>query len=193
MKKISGLTILIAFSFLSTGFVTTVPANAISKSLVFPVAGKKSNVGSNWGAVRDGGKRKHQGIDIFARKGTPVVAICDGIISSRGITPRGGKILWLNAASYSWSAYYAHLDKQFVKEGQFVKKGQVLGTVGNTGNARTTPAHLHFGIYTWKGAVNPFPYVKASPKIVASKLPRPAKKSTAKNTTKKTQGSRRSQ
>jgi murein DD-endopeptidase MepM/ murein hydrolase activator NlpD len=185
MKKIFGLTILIAFSLFSTGFVTTVPANAVSKSLVYPVAGKRSSVGSYWGAVRDGGKRKHQGIDIFARKGTPVVAICDGIISSRGTTPRGGKILWLNAAKYGWSAYYAHLDKQFVKEGQYVKKGQVLGTVGNTGNAKTTPAHLHFGIYTWKGAVNPLPYVKASPKIAAPKIPQTTKKSTAKSSKKK--------
>ncbi|HYE54614.1 MAG TPA: M23 family metallopeptidase, partial [Chitinophagaceae bacterium] len=45
------------------------------------------------------------------------------------------------------------------------KKGQIIGTVGNTGNARTTPPHLHFGIYTWRGAINPLPYVKYSPKV----------------------------
>ena len=171
MKKLLGLFLLLSFSHLSSGFTTTRSVNAVSKSLVFPVAGKKAKVGSFWGDVRDGGKRKHQGIDIFARKGTAVVAICDGVISLRSTTPRGGKIIWMNSAKYGWSVYYAHLDKQFVKEGQYVKKGQVLGTVGNTGNAKTTPAHLHFGIYTWKGAVNPLPYVKASPKIAAPKIP----------------------
>ncbi|HYO21140.1 MAG TPA: M23 family metallopeptidase, partial [Flavisolibacter sp.] len=117
---------------------------------------------------------KHQGIDIFAKKGTPVIAISDGIIVSRDKTPIGGRTLWLKSAAHSWTAYYAHLDKQLVKEGQYVRKGQVIGTVGKTGNARTTPPHLHFGIYTGKGAVNPLPYVKHSPKV-----------SSAKKTTKK--------
>ena len=64
------------------------------------------------------------------------------------------------------TAYYAHLDQQKVKTGQYVRKGQVIGTVGNTGNAKYTPAHLHFGIYKISGAVNPLPYVKNSKKIV---------------------------
>jgi len=142
------------------------PAPAVSKSLNFPVAGKRSNIGSFWGAVRDGGKRKHQGIDIFARKGTPVVAVCDGIIVSSGNTTRGGKHLWLQSRQYPWKAYYAHLDQKKVSAGQVVRKGQVIGTVGNTGNAKNTPSHLHFGIYKmFGGAVNPLPYVKHSPKI----------------------------
>lgn len=176
MKRFCLLTVLIAILFLSSSFKEKTPASkkknsvsAISKTLAFPVAGKRSSVGSYWGASRGGGKRKHKGIDIFAKKGTPVVAIADGVISSKGKTPVGGKVLWLNPSKHGWSVYYAHLDKQYVKEGQYVRKGQVIGTVGNTGNARYTPSHLHFGIYTAKGAVNPLPYVKHSPKVAVSK------------------------
>ena len=158
-----GLILMSAFSF---AFFNSTPSHAISKTLAFPVWGKRSNVGSFWGDDRDGGKRKHRGIDIFAKKGTPVVAICDGVIVSRGNTPRGGKTLWMQTSSYALTIYYAHLDEQRVKVGQFVKKGEIIGTVGNTGNARTTPPHLHFGMYTWLGgAINPFPYVKHAIRI----------------------------
>jgi|GEM_PF-1775345 len=137
----------------------------ISPTLIFPVAHKKAFVGSFWGAARGGGVRKHEGIDIFAKKGTPVVAICDGVIVDVRTTPKGGKVVWLRSVDHSLTAYYAHLDQQKVKEGQFVKKGELIGTVGKTGNAKYTPSHLHFGIYTYSGAVNPLPYVKKSPKI----------------------------
>jgi murein DD-endopeptidase MepM/ murein hydrolase activator NlpD len=138
---------------------------SISPSLVFPVAHKKAYVGSFWGAVRDGGKRKHEGIDIFAKKGTPVVAVSDGVVVAVTNGGRGGKTVWLRSADYGWAEYYAHLNEQKVKRGQKVTKGQVIGTVGNTGNAKLTPPHLHFGIYTTRGAVNPFPYVKNSPRL----------------------------
>lgn len=156
------------FSF-STVNKKPVPAAAkLSKKLIFPVSGKKSNIGSFWGDERDGGARSHEGIDIFARKGTPVVAVCNGVIASRHNGGIGGKTISLQAADYPWAAYYAHLDKQMVREGQYVKKGQVLGTVGNTGNARYTPSHLHFGIYKDSGAVNPLPYVRHSRKIIVA-------------------------
>ena len=169
MKKLFLFLVLVAITAVSSSSRVKKPTNALSKSLAFPVAGKKSNIGSFWGARRDGGRRKHQGIDIFARKGTPVVAICDGVIVEKDHTPIGGKTLWLKSGDHSWTAYYAHLDKQKVKEGQYVRKGQVIGTVGNTGNARNTPSHLHFGIYTAKGPVNPYPYVKSSQKVITSK------------------------
>ena len=184
MKKILFLALVAVFALPSMSFVSIKSPAAIGKSLAFPVWGKRARVGSFWGDERDGGARSHEGIDIFARKGTPVVAIADGVIEERGITPSGGRILWLRTDGQPWSVYYAHLDKQLVREGQRVKKGQVLGTVGNTGNARTTPAHLHFGIYTWRGAVNPYPYVKNSKRVtspVASTKKKAAvKKSTAR-------------
>lgn len=145
--------------------------SSLSRSLVFPVAGSRSVIRDKWGASRAGGIRKHKGIDIHARKGTPVVALADGVIVERDHTAIGGKTLWLKSSRHSWSAYYAHLDKQYVREGQRVRKGQVIGTVGNTGNARTTPPHLHFGVKQGKGWVNPLPYVKDSPKVAYKASP----------------------
>jgi murein DD-endopeptidase MepM/ murein hydrolase activator NlpD len=183
MKRFLVVVVLVVISVTSFSFDKT-PVSPVSKSLVFPVAGKKSFVGSFWGAVRDGGKRKHEGIDIFARKGTPVVAICDGIIVSKGSTPRGGKVLWLQSTTHPMTVYYAHLDQHKAKSGQFVRKGEVIGTVGNTGNARYTPAHLHFGIYKYTGAVNPLPYVKSSRRIVVPAVTRKAKPALGKNSTR---------
>ena len=163
-----------AFDRRPTRAKTTI--TTISKSLSFPVAGSRSKIKDLWDASRGGDIRKHKGIDIHARKGTPVVAVSDGVIVEKANTLIGGKTLWLKSANYGWKAYYAHLDKQLVKEGQRVRKGQVIGTVGNTGNARTTPAHLHFGITKGNGWVNPLPYVKHAPKVVMKKTAPPAKK-----------------
>jgi murein DD-endopeptidase MepM/ murein hydrolase activator NlpD len=158
----------------------------LSKSLMYPVAGNKSRVKDLWGASRAGGIRRHKGIDIHARRGTPVVAIADGIIVEKAHTPIGGKTLWLRSSAHGWKAYYAHLDKQYVREGQYVRKGQIIGTLGNTGNARSTPPHLHFGISGSNGWVNPYPYVRNSPKVAIPK----AKKKTS-STKKKTFSKRR--
>jgi murein DD-endopeptidase MepM/ murein hydrolase activator NlpD len=191
MKRLLVVAVLTGFTLTSFAFDKN-PISTLSKSLVFPVTGKRSVIGSFWGAVRDGGRRKHEGIDIFARKGTPVVAICDGFIVSKGSTPRGGKILWLQSTGHPISVYYAHLDQHKVRNGQFVRKGQVIGTVGNTGNARYTPPHLHFGIYKFTGPVNPLPYVKNSQKIVLPRVVTP-KSTIAKNSNRKIQPSRTSQ
>lgn len=168
MKYLSTFLVLAALSVLTSSYSNNKakksPA-AIAKELYFPVAGSRSNIGSEWGAERDGGRRRHEGIDIFADKGTPLVAISDGVIEFVGNDELGGKTITLQPDDYAWEAYYAHLDKQYVSNGQRVKKGQLIGTVGNTGNAKTTPPHLHFGIYTESGAIDPLPYVKSSPKL----------------------------
>lgn len=134
---------------------------AISKgpSIGFPVTDPKANIGSLWGANRDGGKRRHEGVDIFAKKGSPAIAALDGYITGVQETPIGGKVVWLRPTGKDYTLYYAHLDQQMVQPGQMVQRGDQLGTVGNTGNARTTPAHLHFGVYTMGGPVDPFPFV----------------------------------
>jgi murein DD-endopeptidase MepM/ murein hydrolase activator NlpD len=131
----------------------------VGPSLAFPVSGTKAKAGSFWGASRDGGKRSHEGIDIFAPKGTPAVASADGVITGVKEGGIGGKVVWMRPEGKNYHLYYAHLDKQLVQPGQVVKKGDVVGTVGNTGNARTTPAHLHFGVYTFSGPVDPYPFV----------------------------------
>ena len=131
----------------------------------FPVAGKgNSAVQSFWGAARDGGRRSHEGIDIFAPKGTPVIAATEGRVSRTGNRGLGGKQVWLRDGKRGNSLYYAHLDSIIATPGQRVSIGDTLGLVGNTGNARTTPPHLHFGIYKgYRGAQNPLPYVYQSP------------------------------
>ncbi|TRW24876.1 M23 family metallopeptidase [Flavobacterium zepuense] len=136
----------------------------------FPVSGKgNAAIGSFWGMERDGGKRSHEGIDIFAKKGTPVVAVTDGSISFTGERGLGGKQVWLRDGLFGKSLYYAHLDSIAVQSGASVKAGDTLGFVGNTGNARFTPAHLHFGIY--KGAaVNPLPFVYQTEKLSKAKF-----------------------
>ncbi|OSZ77016.1 hypothetical protein CAP36_11355 [Chitinophagaceae bacterium IBVUCB2] len=128
-------------------------------SLEFPVAGKKARVGSVWGDPRDNGLRSHEGIDIFAPKLTPVIAAADGTISSVKDGGLGGKTVNLKVSGRNLSLYYAHLDQQLVQSGQSVKKGDTIGLVGNTGNAQTTPPHLHFGIYSYGGAIDPLPFV----------------------------------
>lgn len=130
-------------------------------SLAFPVSGEDTRaVQSRFGDPRDGGSRSHAGIDIFAERGTPVVAATGGRVGRTGTNQLGGKVVWLRDAERSQSLYYAHLDSQLVEPGEEVERGDTLGLVGNTGNARTTPPHLHFGIYRpGEGAVDPWPWV----------------------------------
>lgn len=145
---------------------------AVAPSLGFPVSGSKAAVGSVWGDDRDAGKRRHEGIDIFAPKLTPAVAAADGYITGVREGGLGGKTVWLRPEGKNYTLYYAHLDQQLVQEGQQVKKGDVVGLVGNTGNARYTPSHLHFGVYTYNGAINPLPFVDRTVKtapVVAAK------------------------
>jgi peptidoglycan LD-endopeptidase LytH len=148
---------------------------ATGPSLVFPVADKKAAIRSIWGDNRDGGKRSHEGVDIFAPKRTPVVAAADGFIAGVREGGIGGKTVWLRPEGKNYTLYYAHLDEQLVTEGQAVKKGDVIGLVGNTGNARTTPPHLHFGIYGNGGAIDPYPFVNRQ---VKEAQPVPQKKLT---------------
>ncbi|MDQ1161849.1 murein DD-endopeptidase MepM/ murein hydrolase activator NlpD [Chryseobacterium sp. SORGH_AS 447] len=130
-------------------------------SIAFPVAGKGNrDVQSFWGASRDGGGRSHEGVDIFAPRGTPIVAVTDGFITRTGNQGLGGKQVWLRDGILGNSYYYAHLDSILTEGGRQVKTGDTLGRIGNTGNAAGGPTHLHFGIYTTGGAVDPYPYLR---------------------------------
>jgi murein DD-endopeptidase MepM/ murein hydrolase activator NlpD len=136
-------------------------AQRVEASLLFPVQGLTGRaVQSGFGAARDRGRRRHEGIDIFAARGTPVVAAADGWVTRQTSNRLGGNVVWLWAPSVRASLYYAHLDSQAVQPGERVEAGDVLGYVGNTGNARGTAPHLHFGVYaTLEGAVDPYPFV----------------------------------
>ena len=131
-----------------------------SPTYLFPVLnGQNADIGSYWGDIRDGGKRDHKGIDIFAKKGTPVIAPTPGRVSFTGEKGLGGKQVWLRDSKRKQSLYYAHLDS-IVPDLRRVNAGDTLGFVGNTGNARTTPPHLHFGIYkSNQGAIDPLGFV----------------------------------
>lgn len=116
----------------------------------------------SWGAARSG-NRRHQGIDIFAPCGTPVLSTTEGIVFTVGTNSLGGQIVRVLGPGGYWH-YYAHLSRYGdVREGQLVAAGTVLGYVGVTGNARGTPCHLHYGVYTWGNlAVDPYPLLTDS-------------------------------
>lgn len=133
---------------------------AVDPVLAFPVQnGGERDIQSRFGAPRDGGRRDHHGVDIFAPRGTPALAGAAGVVRRVETTSLGGKVVWLRDED-GHSLYYAHLDRQYVTEGQQVKTGDTLGFIGNTGNARTAPPHLHFGVYSrGEGPLDPWYFV----------------------------------
>ncbi len=116
----------------------------------------------SWGAARSQGRR-HEGIDIGAKRGTPVLSTTPGLIVDTADRGAGGKQVWVIGPGLSYH-YYAHLDRiASLSRGDWVRPGTVLGRVGSTGNAPASFPHLHYGIYLQgkgKGPVNPFPYLK---------------------------------
>ena len=115
---------------------------------------------STWNAPRAGGQRRHEGIDIFAARGSRVVASTEGIVQRVGQNNLGGNVVWVLGPG-GQRHYYAHLDRfADAHAGMRVEAGTLLGYVGNTGNAAGTPPHLHYGIYAVGGAVDPFPFLR---------------------------------
>jgi murein DD-endopeptidase MepM/ murein hydrolase activator NlpD len=133
-------------------------------SLGFPVLGYDHHaIGSGFGEPRDGGRRKHHGVDIFTKRHTPVIAPSRAFVRRVSETDIGGRNIWLHDAKRNLHLYFAHLQTQEVQENTYVEPGQRIGTVGNTGNARRTPPHLHFGIYVrGEGPVDPVNFIKKS-------------------------------
>ncbi|RIL07183.1 MAG: peptidase M23 [Proteobacteria bacterium] len=131
--------------------------------LAVPVAGvSRRALRDSWGAPRSG-SRAHQGIDIFAPRGTPVVASTEGIVWSTGESPRGGRVVWLLGPGRQLH-YYAHLDRVAdLEPGRRIRAGDVVGWVGDTGNARGGAPHLHYGVYERGGARNPYPLLVPPP------------------------------
>ena len=132
-------------------------------ALPVPVAGvKPARLVDTWGGARSEG-RKHEGIDIFAKRGTPVLAATEGIVLRVGTNRLGGQVVWVLGPG-GQRHYYAHLDSYGdVRAGMRIPAGKIVGYVGNTGNAATTPPHLHYGIYTAGGAINPYPFLRRIP------------------------------
>ena len=139
---------------------TTTTTPPVSGNGACPVAGAASFTDS-WGAPRSGG-RTHQGVDMIAARGTPLVAIFSGAIKRISISSLSGKSLWLRASNGD-EFYYAHLDGYgAISVGQSVPEGYVVGYNGSSGNAPDWLPHLHFEFHPGGGvAVNPYPLVKS--------------------------------
>jgi peptidoglycan LD-endopeptidase LytH len=120
-----------------------------------PVGGSGKPFVDTWQAVRSEGRR-HEGVDLFAPRGTPVRSTTRGVVTRVGTNRLGGQVVGVLGPGLEWH-YYAHLDAFGpIREGDLVEPGQILGYVGNSGNAKGTPPHLHYGIYR-SGAINPYP------------------------------------
>ncbi len=142
------------------------------RDLLFPVQGyDPSRLRDNFSEQR--GKRRHEAIDIMAPRGTPVVAVEDGRVAKLFASAAGGITLYQFDPSETYAYYYAHLDRYAagMVEGASLKRGDVIGYVGSSGNAPEHAPHLHFTIFRmgsdkkwWKGeAVNPYPYLAKRP------------------------------
>lgn len=136
------------------------------RSLLVPVAGiQPTALSDNYEQRR--GSRKHEAIDILAPTGTPVVAVDDGRIAKLFTSKPGGLTVYHFDRSSRLAYYYAHLQGYApgLREGMDVKKGELIGYVGSTGNADPKAPHLHFAVFRlgnppkwWEGeAVNPYP------------------------------------
>lgn len=128
---------------------------------------RKSQVADTWQSPR-GTNRKHEGQDIFAPKGTPILSATSGYVYKIGENALGGQTVSVIGAG-GRIYYYAHLNAYApnLEVGDRVTTTTVLGYVGTTGNAQGTPPHLHFGIYTTSGAINPFPLLSDRVKLSA--------------------------
>jgi murein DD-endopeptidase MepM/ murein hydrolase activator NlpD len=119
---------------------------------VCPVQGR-ARIGQGWGAPRDGGRRRHQGIDLLAPAGTPLVAVADGRITRLSNHDHGVGGISLRLTDHAGTGYYyAHNQRNLVHLGQRVRRGQVIAQVGSSGNARGGPPHLHFQLHPGGGA-----------------------------------------
>jgi murein DD-endopeptidase MepM/ murein hydrolase activator NlpD len=115
-----------------------------------------------FGAGREGGEEVAPRNRPFAEKGTAIVNVCSGTVEKLGWNRLGGERVGVRGDDGNYY-YYAHLDRisSRLRVGQKVKAGEFIGTMGNTGDAITTPDHLHFGIELPDGEwLNPYPFLK---------------------------------
>jgi peptidoglycan LD-endopeptidase LytH len=141
-----------------------------ARGLAIPVRGvEPRDLRDNFSSRR--GKRAHNALDIMAPRGTPVVAADDGRVARVYHHPLGGLSVYQYDPREEFAYYYAHMDRfaEDLREGRVLRRGEVLGYVGTTGNASPTAPHLHFAVYRlgadrkwWRGKpVNPYPYLSS--------------------------------
>lgn len=127
-----------------------------------------SRVIDTFNQARDG--RKHEALDIMADRGTPVHAVAEGNVAKLFSSKQGGITVYQFDNSGAWCYYYAHLDRYApgLVEGLLLRRGDVLGYVGSTGNASAKAPHLHFAVFRlgpekkwWQGEpIDPLPLLK---------------------------------
>ncbi len=141
------------------------------RGLEVPVQGVAvSRIADSFDAPRDG-RRRHDAVDIMAPRGTPVIAADDGLVLRVGTNTLGGNVVWTCDTAHKFAYYYAHLNRHArgLREGQTVKRGDLLGYVGTTGNAPPDVPHLHFQLmrilddrhYSTGTPLNPLPFFVA--------------------------------
>ncbi len=174
-------TLIIGFTVLQT-YATAVPAHASPATeqpdfvvSSFPHDTTAVNFWDSWGARRSGGRR-HTGTDIFSPRGTSVVAVAEGTVVDFGIHRLSGVYLRLDHGG-GWTSTYMHLNNDtlgtddgnggvwtalhpLITVGAVVSAGQVVGYVGNSGNAEGRQPHTHFEIAFEGRKVNPYPYLR---------------------------------
>jgi peptidoglycan LD-endopeptidase LytH len=137
--------------------------------LAMPIAGLDvKTLKSNFSETRGG--HQHEALDIMSPRGTPVLAVAEGKVAKLFTSKRGGLTVYQFDNSETWCYYYAHLDGYApgVIQGTLLRKGDVLGYVGSTGDASYNAPHLHFAVFLlgpdkkwWEGtAVDPLPLLK---------------------------------
>jgi len=152
---------------------TSVPTNlqVATEPLLLPVAGVSAKELTDTFNQARGTERKHEALDILAPRGTPVFAVADGKIEKLFTSKPGGLTVYQYDVLEKYSYYYAHLDRYApnLKEGQSIRRGEMIGYVGTSGNADPATPHLHFAIFEldakknwWEGTpVNPYPLLTA--------------------------------
>jgi murein DD-endopeptidase MepM/ murein hydrolase activator NlpD len=154
--------------------VTQLPSDAPGADLhglLIPVSGiSPSSLVDNFNETHDG--HRHEALDIMAARGTPVVAVDEGNVVKLFHSKPGGLTVYQFDDTRTWCFYYAHLDRyaQGLKEGTLLRKGDILGYVGSTGDASPNAPHLHFTIFKlgpekrwWQGTpINPYPLLTAN-------------------------------
>jgi len=146
------------------------PPAPSGRGLLIPVQGVKASSLVNTYDQARGQGRRHDAIDIVAARGTPVLAVANGTVMKLFRSGRGGITLYHLAPDGRTIYYYAHLDRYAagIAEGQALRRGQLLGYVGNTGDAGPGNYHLHFEVSTmvapgqyWGGTPqNPYPLLR---------------------------------
>ncbi|MFV0625171.1 M23 family metallopeptidase [Sphingomonas sp. ac-8] len=151
-----------------------VPPSSNRSGLIVPVAGvAPAQLVDTWGQSRAGGLREHHAIDIMAPRGTPVLAARGGRVEKLFESGAGGHTIYVRSADGGYVDYYAHLDayRTGLAEGQLVRQGEAIATVGSTGNASPDGPHLHFEVKRmgagdkWYGGepLNPYPLLAEAP------------------------------